>query len=101
MLAYEPGVEVAYDVKLTGLSLGLAMLVTSGGLSIAVANRAGRYLPALGGAIVGGGVACMHYTGMFALELPGRVTWSPDLVVASILLGVVLGGASLTFAVRH
>ena len=100
MLAYAPGVDVAYDITLTGLSLGLAMFVTGVGLSVAVANPHGRY-PAVGGAIVGGGVACMHYTGMFALELPGRVTWSPDLVITSILLGTLLGAASLTFAVRY
>ncbi len=100
MLAYEPGVDVAYDILLTGLSLAFAMVVTSVGLSLAVVMPHGRY-PAFGGAIVGGGVACMHYTGMFALELPGRVTWSPDLVATSVLLGMLLGGASLTFAVRH
>ena len=32
---------------------------------------------ALGGAVVGGGVAAMHYTGMMALEIPGRIMWSP------------------------
>jgi diguanylate cyclase len=100
MLAYAPGVDVAYDITLTGLSLGLAMAVTGAGLSLAVAKPHGRY-PAIGGAIVGGGVACMHYTGMFALELPGRVTWWSDLVATSILLGMLLGAASLTFAVRH
>jgi diguanylate cyclase (GGDEF)-like protein len=100
MLAYEPGVDVAYDITLTGLSLALAMVVTGVGLALAVAKPHGRF-PAFGGAIVGGGVACMHYIGMFALELPGRVTWSPDLVATSILLGMLLGAASLTFAVRH
>ena len=46
----------------------------------------------MGGAIVGAGVACMHYTGMLALELPGTITWSFDLVLLSIALGVALGG---------
>ncbi len=100
MLAYEPGVDIAYDITLTGLSLALAMVVTSAGLSVAVVMPHGRS-PSLGGAVVGGGVACMHYTGMFALELPGRVTWSPDLVATSIFLGMLLGAASLSFAVRH
>jgi NO-binding membrane sensor protein with MHYT domain len=66
MLAYQPGIDVAYDVTLTLLSLALAMVITSVGLSFAVAKPHGWY-PALGGAIVGGGVACMHYSGMSAL----------------------------------
>src|SRR5687768_2982667 len=78
MLAYEPGVAIAYDVTLTALSLVLAAIITGAGLSVAVSNPKG-WSPKLGGAIVGGGVASMHYTGMWALELPGRVTWAPDL----------------------
>jgi len=35
MLAYEPGVAVAYDIGLTALSLVAAMAVTSGGLTFA------------------------------------------------------------------
>ena len=99
MLAYEPGVDVAYDISLTALSLALAMFVTGFGLSIAV-YRPDRRHSIAGGAIVGGGVACMHYTGMFALELPGRISWAPELVAASILFGMLLGSASLVFAVR-
>ena len=100
MLAYEPGVDIAYDMTLTGLSLCLAMLVTGCGLSLAVYKPEGWY-PAIGGLIVGGGVACMHYTGMLALELPGRIFWAPDLVATSILLGMLFGSASLMVAVRY
>jgi NO-binding membrane sensor protein with MHYT domain len=44
--------------------------------------------------IVGAGVACMHYLGMGAVELPGRVTWSIDLVIVSIVLGMLLGAVA-------
>ena len=98
MLAYDPGVAVAYDVGLTSLSLVAAIVVTAAGLGLAV-NRPGR--AALGGAIVGGGVACMHYTGMWALQLPGHVHWSPDLVALSIVLGVLFGMAAMAVATRR
>src|SRR5205085_9015975 len=39
--------------------------------------------------------------GMWAVELPGRVTWGAGLVVVSIALGVLLGMAALTVAARH
>jgi diguanylate cyclase (GGDEF)-like protein len=97
MLAYEPGVPVAYDIALTVLSLLLAGAITGAGFSVAVGNPSLRR-SAVAGAIVGGGVASMHYVGMLALEFPGRVTWTPDLVAASILLGVVLGGGAMALA---
>lgn len=100
MLAYTPGFEVAYDITLTAISLCLAMVITSLGLSIAVAAPRG-WCAALGGAIVGGGVACMHYTGMSALELPGRIHWDPELVTWSVLLGMLLCSSSLIVAVRY
>jgi NO-binding membrane sensor protein with MHYT domain len=42
----------------------------------------------------------MHYLGMRALEVPGRDTWSMDLVVASIAAGMTFGLISLAIAVR-
>ncbi len=99
MLAYEPGINVAYDVGLTALSLFMAIVVTAAGLGFAIYSPA-RWGAALGGGFVGGGVASMHYTGMWALELPGRVTWAPDLVAVSIVLGMIFGMAALTVAVR-
>jgi methyl-accepting chemotaxis protein len=99
MLAYEPGVPVAYDFKFTSLSLVAAMAITTFGLGAAAIQR--RWAAPIGGAIVGAGIACMHYLGMWALEVPGHIAWSSDLVIASIALGVLFGSAALTLAVRH
>ena len=63
MLAYDPGVAVAYNVSLTAMSLVAAVVVTALGLAIA-AIAARLAAAAIGGAIVGAGVACMHYLGM-------------------------------------
>src|SRR5215211_5265658 len=65
VLAYGPGVSVNYNVGLTVLSLLLAAGITACGLSIAVFNRS-HWATCLGGAVVGAGVACMHYLGMWA-----------------------------------
>jgi methyl-accepting chemotaxis protein len=99
MLAYEPGIPIAYDVNLTILSLVAAALVTAGGLAVAVIFPA-RWGAPIGGGVIGAGVACMHYLGMAAVELPGHVEWDVPLVVASIVLGMVLGMAALFVAVR-
>ncbi len=37
----------------------------------------------------------MHYTGMAAFEIAGIILWDPTLVVASIVLGAVIGAVAL------
>ncbi|NUR12041.1 MAG: EAL domain-containing protein, partial [Bradyrhizobium sp.] len=100
MLAYEPGVTTGYGIALTALSLATAMLLTSGGFGVAVGGS-GRWRAAAGGIIIGGGIASMHYLGMWALEVPGHVAWSPDLVLVSVVLGICLGYAALAVAIRY
>jgi diguanylate cyclase (GGDEF)-like protein len=100
MLAYEPGVSTGYGTILTALSLASAMLLTSSGFGFA-ASHPGRWRAPIGGAIMGTGIASMHYLGMWALEVPGRVTWSMDLVLVSIALGMLFGYAALAVAIRY
>jgi len=99
MLAYQPGVPVAYNITLTTLSLLTAAAITTGGLAVAV-SMPRPWGALIGGTIIGGGVACMHYLGMFALELAGRVTWDLPLVLASVVLGMALAVAALAVATR-
>ncbi|MBR1205469.1 EAL domain-containing protein [Bradyrhizobium sp. AUGA SZCCT0051] len=100
MLAYEPGVPTGYGIILTALSLVAAMMLTSGGLGLA-AGDSGSWRAPVGGAVIGAGIASMHYLGMWALEVPGHVVWSMDLVAASIVLGMLFGYAALSVAVRY
>jgi diguanylate cyclase (GGDEF)-like protein len=100
MLAYEPGTSIAYGIGLTSLSLIVAASVTAIGLGVAIYGRSPWNTP-LGGAIVGGGVACMHYLGMAAVEIPGRVTWLFDYVLVSIVVGMLFGMWALKVAVRR
>jgi diguanylate cyclase (GGDEF)-like protein len=99
MLAYDPGTLIAYDVSLTAISLAAAVAITTCGLAVATYGAA-WWRAALGGAIVGGGVASMHYLGMSAIEIPGHIGWAIPLVAVSIVLGIVLGAAGLSLAVR-
>ncbi|MBC9877408.1 EAL domain-containing protein [Bradyrhizobium sp. INPA01-394B] len=99
MQAYGPGAGGAYNIPVTILSLIFAIAVTFIGLSISVSTRRGA-LVALGGAVVGGGVAAMHYTGMMAFEIPAHVGWSAGIVTVSILLGIVFGSCALFVAGR-
>ena len=100
MLAYDPGIGAGYNVTLTILSLLIAILITGAGLAIALGDFGHKAVAAIGGAIVGGGVAAMHYAGMQALEVPARFTWSPGLVAASIALGIVWAAFALYVAAQ-
>jgi diguanylate cyclase (GGDEF)-like protein/PAS domain S-box-containing protein len=77
------------------------MLITSIGLWLALANADSALGPALGGAVVGGGVAAMHYTGMMALDVPAQFVWSSLLVSLSIAFGVAFGSLALHIASRR
>jgi diguanylate cyclase (GGDEF)-like protein len=97
MLAYDPGTGAGYSIPVTVLSLVFAIAITGMGLSIALLE-ARRIWAAIGGAVVGVGVAAMHYTGMMALELPARITWSPSIVIASVVFGSLFGTLALLVA---
>ncbi|QOZ70508.1 bifunctional diguanylate cyclase/phosphodiesterase [Bradyrhizobium arachidis] len=100
MQAYGPGAGGAYNIPVTVLSLIFAIAVTFIGLSISVSTTRGL-LVALGGAVVGGGVAAMHYTGMMAFEIPAHVGWATGTVTVSILLGILFGSLALFVAGRR
>jgi diguanylate cyclase (GGDEF)-like protein/PAS domain S-box-containing protein len=99
MLAYQPGVPVFYEVGLTFLSLMMAMLIT--GLGFYVAYNADRMSAAAGGAIVGLGVGCMHYLGVWAMQLPGHLTLSVPTAVVSVAIGVAISIPALLVAARR
>ncbi|HMH95906.1 MAG TPA: EAL domain-containing protein [Bradyrhizobium sp.] len=94
MLAFTPGIPSGYNIVLTILSLVAAILLTGAGLAISLTAN-WRHGPWIGGAIVAGGIAAMHYTGMAAFEVAGIVLWDPVLVAASIVLGAAIGAVAL------
>ena len=94
MLAFTPGIPSGYNITLTLLSLVAAILLTGAGLAVSLAPN-WRLGPWVGGAIVAGGIAAMHYTGMAAFEIEGIILWDPALVIASIVSGAVIGAVAL------
>jgi diguanylate cyclase (GGDEF)-like protein/PAS domain S-box-containing protein len=94
MLAFTPGIPSGYNIILTVLSLIGAILLTGAGLTVSLAPN-WRHGPWIGGAIVGGGIAAMHYTGMAAFEIAGVILWDSVLVITSIVLGAVIGAVAL------
>src|SRR3979411_1363284 len=85
MLAFTPGIPSGYNIVLTILSLVAAILLTGAGLAISLAPN-WRHGPWVGGAIVGGGIAAMHYTGMAAFEIQGIILWGGARAHTSLVL---------------
>lgn len=99
MLGYVPGANAAYAPALTLASLAIAVAACAIGFGIAAFSK-GSVLAEAGGAIVGLGIAAMHYTGMAAFQVAGILVWNDTYVLASVVLGVLFGGLAANRIIR-
>ena len=103
MLAYKPGVAIAYAPLLTGVSLIVAMVGCGVAMTLGAVRRS--WAPALGGATFGLGVAAMHYIGMAAFTAEAFVHWDMNYVAVSVIAAVAGGavafGIGATDTLRH
>jgi len=90
MLAYHPSAHASYHIGLTLLSLALAILIIGAGTAIVLIGPS-RWYAGIGGAVIGLGIAAMHYCGIIAMQAPLLLIWSQETVLASILLAVAFG----------
>jgi NO-binding membrane sensor protein with MHYT domain len=98
MLACGIGAQATYDVVLTGISALLAIVVCSLGLAIVGAGTF-RWIHLLGaGAMMGLGVAGMHYLGMSAMLMSAQVSYDFRIVALSIAIAMVASTAALWLA---
>jgi NO-binding membrane sensor protein with MHYT domain len=94
-----PGQSIRYNVPITILSMVIAVVVVGIGIFI-VGFREGTGPLVLGGAIIGLGVASMHYIGMSAIRVQGSLTYNPLLVALSVIIAIIAGTAALWAALR-
>ncbi|ANH03216.1 EAL domain-containing protein [Shinella sp. HZN7] len=99
ILAYDPGVVMGFDMELTLVSLGVAIVVTTIGVAVAT-YLAGRSAAIAGGLLLGAGITSMHYIGMAALDVPGSLDWDRAYVVASVVCAGLFGALALVFCMR-
>jgi NO-binding membrane sensor protein with MHYT domain len=95
-----PGEPIRYNVPVTVGSMLLSVAVVGMGLFVVGYARPNSTLggwPRLlvGGAIVGAGVAAMHYMGMAAVSMPGSMSYNGFLVLLSVVIAVVAGTVAL------
>ena len=105
MLAFEAKAAVTLDPVLTIASLMVAIVGSFIGFAVAAWGRDDIF-GAIGGALFGGAIAAMHFTGMTAYRVDGIVAWDQNYIAAAVISGMVFAAAALTVlrtrrAMRH
>ena len=98
MVAYHIETTVTFDLKITALSLLIAVAVSGIGIWVVADDpfNAGRLVA--GGTLAGLGIAAMHYTGMAAMRTAGTISYHPGLVLLSIAIAAVAAVAAFAIA---
>lgn len=94
MLAYDGGIPIAYGVGGTSFSIAVAIAASWVAFSVGLAGTS-RHAPAVGGLLLGLGIAAMHVSGMRAIAVQGRVAFDPETSFAAVLLGTLIAGLAL------
>ena len=89
------GMQIRYNVQETVESLALAVAVVAVGIFTVGYGRRRILRLLTGGLATGLGVAAMHYLGMAAMRMPGRIVYNRTTVGISIGIAVVAGTAAL------
>jgi len=95
MIAIELPFAIAYDLRLTLLSLILSILVATIGFYTVFWNNGSIRRIVSGGAIMGMGVALMHYIGMAALIMPAVIHYDFRIAALSVLIAIAASIAAL------
>jgi PAS domain S-box-containing protein len=102
MLAYRLPVPVRYDWPTVLVSLIAAMLASVVALFVVSRSAMGPLRIGMGGLLMGGGIASMHYTGMEAMRLAAMCRYNAWIVALSLFFAVVISLVALwlTFHLR-
>ncbi len=95
MLSFHLPIKVAFDLPITLLSLIIAIVASFIALFFLRQAQLGIRNLVIGTILIGSGIAAMHYTGMFAMQMSPPIRYEPLLFVASILIAIVASLAAL------
>lgn len=95
MLAFILPIPVAYHWPTVLLSLLAAILASVIALYVVSRKKMGASRAVAGSALMGAGIASMHYIGMAAMRLPATCQFNSFLVVLSVVFAVLISLAAL------
>ncbi len=100
MLAYRLPLIVRYDWPTVFLSLAAGVLASFVALLVVSRQTMSYRRVLLGGAVMGGGIASMHYICMAAMRLRAMCVYSPGIVTLSVIAAILVSFAALIAAFR-
>jgi two-component system, sensor histidine kinase and response regulator len=100
MLAFSLPVLVLYDWPTVVLSLMAAVFAAAVALFVVSRKKMGWPRALAGSAIMGSGIATMHYTGMAAMRLPAMCSYDLRLLILSVVLAIVISLVALWLTFR-
>ncbi|MFC4276686.1 putative bifunctional diguanylate cyclase/phosphodiesterase [Achromobacter aloeverae] len=100
MIALTLPISVGYDIDVTAASLVLAILAALVALATVSRGQLSVKRLLVAGAIMGTGVAAMHYTGMMAMRMSPSIDYDAARVALSIAIAVGASIAALWLAFR-
>jgi len=98
MLAFILPIPVAYHWPTVLLSLFAAILASAIALYVVSRQKMGVSQAVAGSALMGAGIASMHYIGMAAMRLPAICQFNSFLVILSVVFAVLISLAALWIA---
>ena len=102
MLAFRLQMPIAYELK--SMVLSIAVAIGASLLALVVVSRAElrRETLVVGGILMGGAIAGMHYIGMASMRVDAAFTYDPRLVTLSVAIAIVasIGALALAFSFR-
>jgi len=99
MLAYDPGLEILFDVNTAVVSVLLACGAATIGWMVAFGGAVSQ--PTIGGLFIGVALALAHFIDMMALRVAGDVSYDADLIVAAAVGGLLLCAASVRLLAKR
>src|SRR6202171_5712351 len=100
MLAFVMPIPMSYDIRLTTLSLLVAIFVTGGGFYVISRQSASPLRLVLSGIFMGLGIAAMHYTGMAAMRGHAELSYDRLFVALSLIIAIGASMAALWMGFR-
>jgi len=100
MLAFKPGIPIAYDMTITLISLVIPIVLVFLALYTVFHWYGNRIAWLVSAVILGLGIAAMHYVGMAAMVMPAKMAYVPWIVALSVVIAIVAAAAALHILVH-
>jgi len=97
-LAFMVPIPVSYDVTMTVVSMVPAVIASAIALYIVSRPSMGTGALIIGGLLMGPGIAGMHYSGVSAMRMQGKIWYDPTLFALSVVVAIVVSIVALWLA---